>query len=217
MHYMSHCIPHSPTFTHVHVYTHAHTHTHSLATPRFPLSLPVSLHPLLHTYHLSASDDVSSKTTTNKQNIRHSIQCLLEYQRAGRCKEKGLKRNFELWENCSVRCEQEGCSRQGDHEQRMTSNQSPYVSILHNRVFSFELVPRVWEGVYAERLGDSCCGRVPSKKQTKVAVLKIILSLTGSQWSALSCGLTCSCLLLQKETFSASFRLQPVSVSKELQ
>ena len=29
--------------------------------------------------------------------------------------------------------------------------------------------------------------------------------LTGSQWSALSCGLTCSCLLLQKETFSAGF------------
>ena len=27
------------------------------------------------------------------------------------------------------------------------------------------VVPRVREGVYAERHGDSCCGRVPSKKQ----------------------------------------------------
>ena len=37
------------------------------------------------------------------------------------------------------------------------------------------------------------------KWKTKVAILKIILSLTGSQWSALSNDLTCSCLLLQKQ------------------
>ena len=37
------------------------------------------------------------------------------------------------------------------------------------------------------------------KRKTKVAILKIILYLTGSQWSDFSSGLTCSCLLLFKK------------------
>ena len=50
------------------------------------------------------------------------------------------------------------------------------------RVFSSELEWRMQEGVYAERHDDRYGGRVPSKKwKTKVAILKIILSLTGSQ------------------------------------
>ena len=39
------------------------------------------------------------------------------------------------------------------------------------------------------------------KRKTKVAILKIILYLTGSQGSDFSSGLTCSCLLLLKIKF----------------
>ena len=38
-------------------------------------------------------------------------------------------------ENCGVGCEQEGCSRQGEPERRMTGDQSPKVSILHKKEF----------------------------------------------------------------------------------
>ena len=45
----------------------------------------------------------------------------------------------------------------------------------------FELERGVREGVYTERHDDRYGGSVPSKKRkTKVAILKIILSLTGS-------------------------------------
>ena len=44
------------------------------------------------------------------------------------------------------------------------------------------------------------------KRKTKVAILKIILYLTGSQWSDFSSGLTCSCLLLFKIYIYISLR-----------
>ena len=46
----------------------------------------------------------------------------------------------------------------------------------------------MWEGVYTERHADKYGGRVPS--------VKVILSFTDSEWSALRSGLMCSCLLL---------------------
>ena len=50
------------------------------------------------------------------------------------------------------------------------------------RAFSSEVERRVRDGVHSERHGDRYGGRVPSKKRkTKAAILKIILSLTGSQ------------------------------------
>ena len=53
--------------------------------------------------------------------------------------------------------------------------------------------------MYTERHDDRYGGRVPSKKRkTNVTILKIIPSLTGSQWSVLSNGLTCSCLFFAK-------------------
>ena len=48
--------------------------------------------------------------------------------------------------------------------------------------FSSELERRVRDGVYTERQDDRYGGRVSSKKRkAKVAILKSILSLTGSQ------------------------------------
>ena len=48
--------------------------------------------------------------------------------------------------------------------------------------FSSELERRVRDGVYTERKDDRYGGRVPPKKRkAKVAILKSILSLTGSQ------------------------------------
>ena len=48
--------------------------------------------------------------------------------------------------------------------------------------FSSELERSVQDGVYTERQDDRYGGRVPSKKRkAKVAILKSILSLTGSQ------------------------------------
>ena len=74
------------------------------------------------------------------------------------------------------------------------------------RVFSSELERRVRDGVYTERQDDRYSGRVPSKKRkAKVAILKSILSLTGSHWSLLRSGVTCSCLLLRKTTLAAWF------------
>ena len=57
------------------------------------------------------------------------------------------------------------------------------VSILHRKeFFSSELERRVRDGVYAERQDDRYGGRLPSKKRkAKVAILKSILLLTGSQ------------------------------------
>ena len=48
--------------------------------------------------------------------------------------------------------------------------------------FSSELERRVRDGMYTERQDDRYGGRVPSKKRkAKVAILKSILSCTGSQ------------------------------------
>ena len=58
-------------------------------------------------------------------------------------------------ENCSVRCELEGSSRQGESEQKMIGDQSPKASILHKKeFFSAELERRVQEGVYTKRHSD---------------------------------------------------------------
>ena len=55
-------------------------------------------------------------------------------------------------------------------------------ALSQERVFSSELERRVRDGVYTERQEDRYGGRVPSKKRkAKVAILKSILSLTGSQ------------------------------------
>ena len=59
---------------------------------------------------------------------------------------------------------------------------------------------------YTDNPDDRYSGKVLSnKRKTRVVILKIILSLTGSQRSALSRGLTCSCLLIQKTTFAEWF------------
>ena len=70
----------------------------------------------------------------------------------------------------------------------------------------FGLKRRARGGVCTERQhGDRNGGRVPSKKRkAEVAVFKIILSLTGIQWSAFSSGLTCSCLPLRKTALRTS-------------
>ena len=55
-------------------------------------------------------------------------------------------------------------------------------ALSQERVFSSELERRVRDGVYTERQDDRYGGRVTSKKRkAKVAILKSILSLTGSQ------------------------------------
>ena len=56
-------------------------------------------------------------------------------------------------ENCSVGCEQEGCFRLGEPEQKTTG--------------SSELKRSVREGVYTERLDDRYGGRVPLKIKNK--------------------------------------------------
>ena len=85
---------------------------------------------------------------------------------------------------------------------------SPWVSILYRRDFflSPELERTVRDGVDTERQDDRYGGRVALKKwKAEVAILKSILSLTGSQWIFLRSGLTCSCLLLLKMTLAAWF------------
>ena len=112
----------------------------------------------------------------------------LEQVRVGGSKENG----FKLWtvrENCSVGSEQEGCSGQGEPDQRTSGKQSPK--------FAQETVVFVW--TTTESPGPS------EILKTKVAILKTILSLTGSQWSALSSRLTCSWSHLRKTTFIAWF------------
>ena len=64
-------------------------------------------------------------------------------------------------ENCSVGCEQEGCSRQGEPERRMTGSQSPKVSFLYKKEFSSEQEQRVREEVYTERHDERYGDRVP--------------------------------------------------------
>ena len=55
---------------------------------------------------------------------------------------------MSVGENCSVRGEQEGCSRQGELEQRTNSNQSPYgLKFPSCTVFSPELEQRENDGV----------------------------------------------------------------------
>ena len=55
-------------------------------------------------------------------------------------------------------------------------------ALSQERVFSSELERRVRDGVYTERQDDRYGGRVPSKKRkAKVAILKSVLSFTGSQ------------------------------------
>ena len=91
--------------------------------------------------------------------------------------------------NCCVGCGEEGCSRQGAPEQRMTVTKAPEFPSCTGKnffwfcfVFQPELERRVRDGVYIERQDDKYGGRVPSKtRKAKVAILKSILSLTGSQ------------------------------------
>ena len=118
----------------------------------------------------------------------------IQQVRVGRSQEKG----FKLWtvrENC-----RKGVPDKGNLNRERAVSKA--LSLHKKQLFSSELQWRVRDGVYTERHED----RVPSKKRkTKVAVLKTIPSLTGSQWSALSSGLTCSCPLLRKTTFTAWF------------
>ena len=83
------------------------------------------------------------------------------------------------------------------------SEQSPWVSILHRKEFFHWNWNTEYEIECTQRQDDRCGGKVPSKKRkAKVAILKSILksilSLTGSQWSFLRSGETCSCLLWRK-------------------
>ena len=72
-------------------------------------------------------------------------------------------------ENCSVGCEQEGCSRQGEPEQRTTGNQSHSVSILLKKA---ELERSVRDGVYTERQDDRYGGRVLKATENKGGYLE---------------------------------------------
>ena len=69
MHYISHSIP--PFSLHPHMRTHPHPHTHNLATPRLPISLPVTPHPQnAHTHartHACTRARTHAHTQTQKQ------------------------------------------------------------------------------------------------------------------------------------------------------
>ena len=128
-----------------------------------------------------------------------------------------------MWENCSVGCEQEGCSRKREPEQRTTDNQSPLVSRLHNKEAEKECTQRnMITGIVAEYYQRnekqrwlSCIQRnmitgivaeyYQRNGKQRWLSWKLFLSLTGTRWNALGSGLTCPCLLLRKTTFAAWF------------
>ena len=84
-------------------------------------------------------------------------------------------------ENCSVGCELEGSSRQGESEQKMIGDQSPKASSLHKKeFFSSELERRVYIALQSIPR-DTTTGTIKETEKTKVAILKIILFLTGGQ------------------------------------
>ena len=118
MYYVSHRIP-PPLHPHMHTHapTHPNTHTHSLATPRFPLSLLVSLQPKkkkkitknahthTHTHIITTTENhqPASEDSSSKIKIRSSTaSSACERVRVGRNKEKSFKRSSELWERTAV-------------------------------------------------------------------------------------------------------------------
>ena len=76
-------------------------------------------------------------------------------------------------ENCSVRCEQEGCSRQvqGSLNRERPVTKPLSFHLAQERVFSSELEWRV-QGVYTERHNDRYGGMVASEKTNKNSYLK---------------------------------------------
>ena len=78
--------------------------------------------------------------------------------------------------------------------------------LAQEKFFSSELERRVRDGVYTERQYDRYGGRVPSKEgKAKVTILKSILSFTGSQWIFFRSGVTCPCLLCEKQLWLHNF------------
>ena len=68
------------------------------------------------------------------------------------------------------------------NKERPVTKALEFPFFARERVFSLELERRVRDGVYTERQDDRYGGRVPSeKRKAKVAILKSILSFTGSQ------------------------------------
>ena len=68
--------------------------------------------------------------------------------------------------------------------------------------------------MYTERQDDRYGGRIPSMKwKAKVAIFKMIISLTGSLSSALKYGLACLFLLLRKRLSLRGFELSAASTS----
>ena len=68
MHYISHSIP--PFSLHPHMRTHPHPHTHNLATPRLPISLPVTPHP--QNAHTHARTHACTRARTHARTHTHT-------------------------------------------------------------------------------------------------------------------------------------------------
>ena len=117
-----------------------HNSPNSLTQSLPPSSLPPSLHlSSQHPLSLSLTDQqhrhqLSMKTKHTKTQVFQGIKVAQKR----RSEEEGFQRSFELWEGTAVLdVGRKVVPDKGEPEQRMTSDQSPWVSILHRKEVFF--------------------------------------------------------------------------------